>query len=202
MEEPGSDLIFLKGEGEIEATPQEVFNIIHDFEARPKYDEMFESGKTVLEVDANTLVRYESTKPPAALVWARDYLIVVAVATMKEGSIVRATKSIEDSKIPPVDGYVRANVLAGGWVLRPIEGGAKTQAIYCFKVDPKGFIPKTVVNWGARSQVGVIDKIRQIHNPKLAEQAEKEKPRVMAAVNEAKAMVTNKFNNFMSMWKK
>ena len=61
--------------------------------------------------------------------------------------------SVEHDDVPEVKKVVRGELIIGGWILDPDpEDEDKCYAYYIVQGDPKGSIPKWVVNMGAKSQ--------------------------------------------------
>ncbi len=63
-------------------------------------------------------------------------------------------KSVEDERIPPVKGKVRASAFIMALVCKPStdsQGNDTTECFFATHIDINGLVPKWAVNLGARS---------------------------------------------------
>lgn len=89
-------------------------------------DELFDYGELIEDLDFNNRIAliYASTKPfwPTS---SRDLVVVQEMNIKEDGSIQLATKSVEDSRRPEVQGKVRAISDFAGWSFAPTSGGTE-----------------------------------------------------------------------------
>mmetsp|Transcript_9282 Transcript_9282/g.21533 ORF Transcript_9282/g.21533 Transcript_9282/m.21533 type:complete len:178 (-) Transcript_9282:22-555(-) len=158
QEIPNSPLRAMKGVGVINTTPEEIVMVTGDLDQKPKFDPMFKMGRVAVQygVDASLAIENFSGVWPVA---GREMCYVRARVRLTNGVVVAWGTSVEPPDIPTTKGYVRADMVYGGFVLRPIEGG-KTLATYSVLVDLKGNIPGKMLQAVSQRQPLVIARLR------------------------------------------
>src|SRR5206468_13112438 len=115
-------------------------------------------------------VEYDHFNTPF-IIKDRDFVIhcKMSVDPAKQGIVV-AMKSVVDPSIPPTR-YVRGELIDSEYVMKPIEGGKKTWFEGEIQVDPKGSVPKWLVNWTQSSwPIDTIEALRkQAKKPDIKE---------------------------------
>ena len=178
MNIPNTSYTTVKGKGVINAPPSAVVEFIGLLERKGEYDDMFERGEVVEQVDPFLYIWYQKFygQWPTS---ARDIVHFSALRPLnayseKEGWISVA-KSIEHDKCPPVKGNVRANLNLAGFVLeRSKESPLSTVVTYVAQIDVMGNIPGFVLNMIATSQPLVVAGIREIMEAERTDYSEYE----------------------------
>ena len=143
---------WVKGEGIVDFPIDEWIDYIGDYANRGKMDDMFVEGGVVEDIGMNTRIE-KFTVNPSALVSNRDFCIVTRRVHTNQGRVIWMACSWEHDDVPPIKGVVRAVLIIGGWILDPVPGDHnKTFAHYIVEGDPKGSIPKMIVNLGYKKQ--------------------------------------------------
>ncbi|KAI9250501.1 hypothetical protein BDA99DRAFT_564014 [Phascolomyces articulosus] len=139
-----------KGEAVIHGfSPQSVFYVIG---MRKLWDEQYEDGNLVENLNETTSLTYEVAKPnPTSSLCAnsinrpRDMALVEKIECTQDGAIFFACTSVETPRVPRIQGRVRAQIKLQGWVLQPIHHhGSNTPAtrvIYVIQENMKGWVP-------------------------------------------------------------
>mmetsp|Transcript_23860 Transcript_23860/g.68633 ORF Transcript_23860/g.68633 Transcript_23860/m.68633 type:complete len:168 (-) Transcript_23860:174-677(-) len=72
-------------------------------------------------------------------------------------------RSAEHPSVPEVKGFVRAETLVSGYVIRPLDGSPDSTSLFILaQTDIKGLIPKALVNaTAARAPVMWTDNLRK-----------------------------------------
>ncbi len=145
------DVKEMKAIGLIDASPQEVWKIIRDYENYPKAMPYTELAKVVAtEGDGKVIWFYSVINAP--LVDRRDYVIKLTdESDWKEGKgqlkvSWTAWNEKGDKQVAEKENMVRVKLNDGSWTLEPREDGKKTFATYYVYTDPGGSLPKFIVN--------------------------------------------------------
>jgi hypothetical protein len=155
---PGSKVIEFGAEGVIDAPPDKVRAVLLDY---PHANRLV---KNIAETRAlgrasDSLDVYQRLSLP--VIADRDYTLHVTWS--QEGdALVHKFETRNPAGPPPVHGVVRVNVHEGQWVLRPIDGGKRTQATYRMRLDLGGSVPAWMGRGRAMSDVpGLFEGIRR-----------------------------------------
>ncbi|XP_042564713.1 START domain-containing protein 10 isoform X2 [Clupea harengus] len=120
-----------------------MYDVLHDIEYRRKWDtnviETFDIGKLTVNADLG----YYSWRCPKPLK-NRDVITLRSWLPMGTDSIIM-NYSVKHPKYPPKKDLVRAVSLQTGYLIQR-QGPSACTLIYLAQVDPKGSLPKWVVN--------------------------------------------------------
>ncbi|PRP86706.1 hypothetical protein PROFUN_02855 [Planoprotostelium fungivorum] len=150
-------LIYIRGQGLIQAPLQTVADCIADSEKRHEWDESLKEAKVLTRMNPVTSVNYMAYNAPWP-VTPRDF-VILAQGRHVEGSIVIASFSIDYDTCPPKKGLQRAELLIGGYLLTPVTNG--TEVIYVQFADLKGNLPTKLVNQANQKLPLCIDGVRK-----------------------------------------
>jgi len=149
----GSEVREMKATGLIDATPEEVWTLLRDYDAYTKNMPYTVEAKVLSRQNGDKItLMYQRLETP--LVSSRDYIInLYDESEWKDGKgfyKVRWTAApVEtDSLVPTKQDVVRVRVVDGYWLLEPFEGGKKTYATYYVFTNPGGSIPVFIINTG------------------------------------------------------
>ncbi|CEP10163.1 hypothetical protein [Parasitella parasitica] len=129
-----------KGEAIIQGfSPQAIFYVIG---MRKLWDEQYEDGNLVENLNDTTSLTYEVMKPTATSK-SRDLALVEKIECTHNGAIVFACTSVETPRIPRISGRTRVNTKLQGWVLEPLHGGPHpaTKVVFVVQENMKGWVP-------------------------------------------------------------
>jgi len=112
---------------------------------RKVWDELFEDGKPVENLDDSTILSYASTKGQFP-VSGRDMAVLLISDFNLDGRIYCVSVSVVDPQIPAAKGKVRANLKLNGWYLEPLVGEKGTRVVYISEIDLNGSIPGAILN--------------------------------------------------------
>ena len=162
----GSPIIAFKGDGVIDAPILRVASVLADTAHNKDWmDRVVESQ--ILEVKSPVeRIQYSHVKTPPGLD-DRDFVSHAKLnIDAPNKRLTFAIHSVAHASKPPRDGIVRGELIGSSFLLVPVDGG-KTRVITEFHADPKGSVPKFIVNifqkdWpintikGLRKQVGKV----------------------------------------------
>ena len=140
-----SPVIDLVAEGDIEAPPAVVRDVLLDYDHASKVTDNVAESR-VLQKSDREIVVYQRLKLP--VISDRDFTLHTTWG--QRGAALTMQFAVDNSRGPePRDGLVRLSTLQGGWSLEPIRGGAATHARYRVQIDLAGSVPKWMVSGGA-----------------------------------------------------
>jgi hypothetical protein len=108
------------------------------------------------EAGDKSLLLYTVIKAPLAD--RRDVTVRISDESQWQAGrgFLKARWTVSEAGPEPVEGIVRVRVNDGYWLLRPRDGGARTQLTYYLYTDPGGSVPRWLVNQANRSSVPEI----------------------------------------------
>jgi len=142
----GSDILAVKGVGTLDAPFAKVLSVVLDAPHRPQWMEQVEGVEVVRQISPTECIAYWHLSPPWPI---RDRDLLIRETIEVDSANKRITlrmKSIEDPAFPPRADRIRAELFDASFVATPVDGGTKTAMIAESHADPKGSIPKWVVN--------------------------------------------------------
>jgi len=155
-----SAVVMLRGVATIPGSPEDILKCTEDLESRKQWDELFISGSVVKQIDDNHQLIHFKFKSPSMVVTNRDFLMARAVRKCDDGVILSNHVSVvSDEDCPDCKGFVRGEVFASGYWIKPNDDNTSTVA-YVVQIDPKGWIPTAIVNIVAKKQPLVLAKMR------------------------------------------
>lgn len=165
---PGSSAVAFRGEGIVEAPILRVASILLNHEKAPEWVERLAEIRTLKRLSASDLIEYSHIETPIVLK-DRDFLCKVHLELQadKKTFVIHSSStqeySFENKK------YVRAQLLYSTFTLTSTDGGRKTHLTAELHADPKGSVPKWIVNffqksWPRKAFEGVR---KQAENPKF-----------------------------------
>ena len=144
-----SPVIDLYAEGDIDAPPAVVRDVLLDYDHAPKMTKNVGESR-VLQKNAHELVVYQRLKLP--VVSDRDYTIRATWG--EKGNTLTEEFHVDNGHGPAArDGVVRVSTMQGTWMLDPIRDGAGTHARYHVQIDLAGSIPRWMVSGGAAKNI-------------------------------------------------
>lgn len=151
-----------------------LYDTLHDPDYRKEWDENMIEGYNITQLDANNDIGYYSAKAPSP-VSNRDFVNQRSWMVSSDGKeFIIMNHTVIHKNAPEKKGFVRANSIMTGYMVRSIEGGCTLT--YLTQTDPKGWIPawlsNTVTRKFAPTIVGKLNKAasgypdwKSKHNP-------------------------------------
>lgn len=166
---PGSPIVALRGEGIVDAPIARVASVLFDYRRATEWIDSLEEARLVRMLGEHEFVEYDRAETPPIIMKDRDFVCHGRVdVDLVEQSLTMSLTPASDPAVPKTSKYVRGE-LSGFWKLKSIEGGKKTFVIAEMHGDPKGSVPKWLVNlfqksW-ARSTINALRK--QVAKPDI-----------------------------------
>jgi START domain-containing protein len=153
-----SPVIDLFAEGDIEAPPSVVRDVILDYDNAAKVTDNVGESR-VLQRGPREVLVYQRLKLP--VISDRDFTIRATWG--QRGDAIAVQYAVDNAHGPaPKSGVVRVPLQQGTWLLEPVRGGAATHASYQFQIDLAGSIPKWMVSGSAaKSLPRLFDGVRK-----------------------------------------
>jgi START domain len=154
---PGSKVVAFRGTSTIEASMPIVLSVIYDV------TRMNEWMSDIEKTSKFEKIEYNRTQAPWPLS-DRDFVYETKVNVNKiEKTVEILIESTTHKNAPLVDGVIRGHLHQSRYFLKSIEEGKKTYLEVEILADPKGSVPKWVVNlFQARWPVTTVNGIRKI----------------------------------------
>ncbi|KAI8647234.1 hypothetical protein BD408DRAFT_169369 [Parasitella parasitica] len=132
-------IALIRGESVIQGfTPQSIFYVIG---MRKLWDEQFDEGKLIENLNDTTSLTYESYKSTTTTK-AHDYTLVEKIECSADGEILFACTSVETPQVPKTPGKNRLQIKLQGWVLTQLDTlPVSTRVTYLTQENIKGWIP-------------------------------------------------------------
>ncbi|CAG8585470.1 7758_t:CDS:2 [Acaulospora morrowiae] len=122
-------------------SPQSVFAVIG---MRKLWDEWYEEGSLVENLNDTISSTYMVMRAFSGSK-TRDLSLVEKVECTPSGTIFFVATSIDNPKVPRMDGRIRADLKINGWILEPIlSSPPKTKITYILQVDINGWVPSLI----------------------------------------------------------
>jgi hypothetical protein len=149
-----SALISFKGVGIISADPERIFNIILDTKRAPEWVSDLVKSEVVNWINfPETYIEYNHINMPL-IISDREFLSLVKINKEKNGSILvsyhQARELGPNSALPErlrnKSRLIRGEIEGSYFRVTPLDGGKNTLLEGVVVCDPKGWLPKWVVN--------------------------------------------------------
>jgi len=136
-----------------------LYDVLHDPEYRAEWDDNMVEGFNIEQIDATNDVGYYSAKAPTG-VSNRDFVNQRSWSNKDDREFIIMNHSVIHPKAPEKKGFVRANSIQTGYLVRVRSEGGCTLT-YLTQTDPRGWIPAWLVN-----------KVTKTFAPKIIERLE------------------------------
>lgn len=158
----------IKGTGIINAPPEFVYRIVKDPENNSKLDDLLKESRIIDHITGTTVLAHLLFKGvwPAA---PRDFTMISTAGRYNETTLIQAAVSVVDPRLPEEKGYVRGNIVCGGYVIKVCPGKPEqSEVTYVSQAELKGNIPTFVVNKVTESQPQCISRLRAVAEEQYA----------------------------------
>jgi START domain len=155
---PGSSIVALRGEGFVAAPITRVASVLIDRKRSVEWIDRLVKTKLVRQVSDTESIEWDHIKTPTPLK-DRDFVFKSSIATdPAKKKVIFSYSSVTDPLAPETDDYVRGSFKGGKFELtmatRTNKDGTKTRGTIVnaeVEVDPRGSVPKFIVNMVQKS---------------------------------------------------
>jgi hypothetical protein len=147
---PGTAIVAFKGDGRVDVPILRVAHVIIDPSRGPEWVGSLAESRNIRPISELEFVEYDHFNMPF-IIQDRDFVSRVTVETDPVAKTVRVQFiATEDPTMPPTARYVRGALIYSSFLLRA-EGPDTTMVEAEILCDPKGSVPKWLVNFFQRS---------------------------------------------------
>lgn len=142
----GTDIIALRGEGTVDAPLMRVVSVLLDYARAPEWVDSLAEVRVVRMTGPLDFIEYDHVATPPMIMKDRDFVCRGRLALdLAHQTFAMLIEPTTDPAVPLNDDYVRGE-LRGLWKMQAIDGGKKTFVLAEVLGDPKGAVPKWLVN--------------------------------------------------------
>ncbi len=142
-------LVAFRGVGDVEAPLPLVATVIFDTDRRREWIEGLVESWILRWGDENTFIEYDHIGMPL-FITDRDFVSKITIsADLSTKVLIFHYQPAGDSYAPRTN-YIRGKLIETTFILSSIDNGKKTRVDADFLCDPKGHIPKWLVNFFLR----------------------------------------------------
>jgi hypothetical protein len=150
MEIPGSDVLAFRGQGDVDAPLGLIATIIFDCTRGTEWIEDLEASKVLRWTSPTEFIEYDHIGTPFVMK-DRDFVTKVTMEPDPAAKKLTITyKSVDDPSAPQTS-YVRGEMIHATFVLTSLANDARTHVDADIHADPKGSVPKWIVNFFQKS---------------------------------------------------
>lgn len=155
----------VKGTGMVRAPPEFVLRFLKNPTNTQQLDDLLKESKIFHEVSSAIHIvqlLYKAVWPTSP----REFSVMSVSGQVDEHTWVQAGLSVQDPRIPEAKGYVRGDLVVGGYVIRSISGKPElSEVTYAVQADMKGSLPSFAVNKITESQPQCVSRLRNLVEP-------------------------------------
>jgi hypothetical protein len=171
-EVPGSSVLAYKAEGKIEAPLAKIMSVVRDTARLPEWTYRVKHAEILEETSPNERIEYIQGSAPWP-VKNRDVVVKRTFTYAAAEQLIRmCMESIEDARRPEASERVRAHIYPSCFVFKPERLTTRIEAE--LHGDPKGSIPKWIVNMIQKRAPGVSlrNLKKRVATPGIADDAQ------------------------------
>ncbi|CAB1114578.1 unnamed protein product [Ectocarpus sp. CCAP 1310/34] len=186
----GSKFACIRAWCSMDVPAEAVAELMESSERVKEYNKWFLEGRDLELLDENTKVVWASSPSPLPFVKPRDFVTVVNVRRLEDGSIVVVNRGYRHPEAPPSTEYVRGEVILAANVIRPDpKDRNRTQFTLLTQVDPGGIAPAWIVNKiSAHDPVDFLERVETAAGrSESAKRSPKPKSRVEGAAGRSES---------------
>ena len=144
-EVPGSPILAFKGEGVIHAPISRVAGVLFDNTRAPEWVDSLAESRILKQISPTSHIEYNHVTTPF-IIKDRDFVNLVQIHLDPKTETLTLHYSPGPSGFMPQTKYVRGELTQSVFVLQSIDHGRKCHFVGEIHADPKGAIPKWIVN--------------------------------------------------------
>jgi hypothetical protein len=166
----GSPIVAIKGEGTVDASIARVASVLLDTSRLVQWIGSLAEAHRLRSTSKLSYTEYDHVSTPFPLT-DREFVTQsrAELDATKKQLVVKA-HSVEDPSAP-VTKLVRGELLSSTFTLIPLDRGSRTRVIAEAQADPKGAIPKWIVNYFQKSwaHTTIMGLRAQVRKPGVAD---------------------------------
>jgi hypothetical protein len=171
---PGSPVVAIRGDGIVEAPILRVASVVLDTARLHEWTDSLALARRIRISSWTEFVEYDQIRTPFILK-DRDFVVHTSLELLPEQKqIVLRMRSVTDPLAPATGRRVRGELMQSRYVLSGLDRGRRTRMIAEVHADPKGAVPKWIVNHYQKGWAyETITRLRgQVRKPDIEDDAE------------------------------
>lgn len=163
---PDSDVVAFRGETIYDAPIARVANVLIDTSRKLEWVSKCVEAKDIRQNGPFERVEYNKTASGFFAVKDRDFVFhAKAELNREKQQMIIRMKSVSDP-LAPETGSVRGELKQSTYTLTSLDGGRKTHLVVEIQADPKGSVPKWLVNlfqrsWPRKTLEGIREQLQK-----------------------------------------
>jgi hypothetical protein len=164
-EVPGSPVVAIMGDGIVDAPLLRVASVVLDTARLREWTDSLASAQRIRKISETEFVEYDQIRTPFIL-RDRDFVVHTRLEfEPTEKRVVLRMHSVVDP-LAPVTSRVRGELMQSSYVLTGLDHGRRTHMIADVHADPRGSVPKWIVNhyqqgWAHDTITRLRDQVRK-----------------------------------------
>lgn len=176
----GSPIVAIKGEGTVDASIARVASVLLDTTRLIDWMGSLKEAHRLRSMGPLSYIEYDHVSTPFPLTDREFVTESRGELNSAKRRVILRSRSVEDPSAPDTD-LVRGNLISSTFTLVPLDRGSRTRVIAEVQADPKGAIPKWIVNyfqksWAHTTIMGLRAQVRRpdvVDDPDLKRMLEK-----------------------------
>jgi hypothetical protein len=149
---PGSKLLAFKGEGDLDVPLPKAFQVLFDTTRATEWIADLKQCRVVRQLSDFEYIEYDLVGTPPLIMKNREFVSRVSMWALPDRkTLVMRYAPALDPLVPPNNRFVRGELVWVDYQLTAIDGGRRTSMTAEVLCDPKGSVPKWLVNWFQKS---------------------------------------------------
>lgn len=163
LDDPSSPLKVVKIEADFPASPKEMWDFLcnDDLSHRQQWEPELQELRQVEVIDETMDVVFQAYSAPYPIT-SRSFVALRAKKKLPDGTLLSYGKSINHADCPYNPAFVRGTATSAVYVTPKAGKDYACTVTRIVKIDPKGAIPKWVVNWGINKAGEGVLVLRQV----------------------------------------
>mmetsp|Transcript_26039 Transcript_26039/g.31604 ORF Transcript_26039/g.31604 Transcript_26039/m.31604 type:complete len:294 (-) Transcript_26039:512-1393(-) len=172
---PGEEIHRIMGVTNVECSPQTCLDHFDDTEnvfktLFPQIDKMFRTGSILKQFAKGHTICQACFDMPSPIgggaakgIAARDMVWEQRVTKLQSGNVlVTASTPDNHTEVPVTKGMVRGSLITSGYYGRKLNEKNHSRCWYIIQADPKGMLPKWLVNLASAKQTDNLIRLREM----------------------------------------
>jgi len=144
----GSRILAFRGEGFLDATPTQVLSVLMDNARSPEWVASLKEARVIRHITEFKYIEYNLVSTPPLIMKHRDFVSLVTLEVdVDKLRLTLRFKSHVDLEVPEIKKYVRGSLNNSVFIMTGLEDGSRTFFEAEIHADPKGRVPRWLVNW-------------------------------------------------------
>jgi hypothetical protein len=144
-EVPGTPLIAVRGDADLDAPPAKVLWVIMDCGRAREWVDNLKDCRRLKQVSDTEFVTYNLFGTPIVMK-NRDFVARIKISVDPEKEWIEAHFASTEDETAPSSSAIRGEIIESRYRITSLDGGKRSRLVGQALVDPKGSVPKWIVN--------------------------------------------------------